>query len=204
MILVGQDYGAYLGAMLTQAHPELVRALVAAGMPACTTADVDAIQDSWLRSRAAPAGDGDTTTQATVGGKWDRPGALYRYGGVLVGQTDDLTLRLALITAPEYRLPEALDVDQGMALVQSRLRQDGPAQPLARSIPALDAPFYVLLGRRDYVTPAICADRYADLVQAPIHQEIWFERSAHYPFLEEPVAFHKALLRIAAETEAWR
>ncbi len=59
---------------------------------------------------------------------------------------------------------------------------------------------YFLLGRKDYVSPAICSERYSDVLQAPINREIWFERSAHYPFLEEPDHFRDVLRRVVAET----
>ncbi len=59
---------------------------------------------------------------------------------------------------------------------------------------------YFLLGRKDYVSPAICSERYSDVLQAPIDREIWFERSAHYPFLEEADHFRRVLKAVAAET----
>lgn len=202
VILIGQDDGATLGAALAQAHPELVRALVAVGMTSCTPEDVHAIQDSWLRSRAALVGDDRTAALAGGGGAWDRGRALYRYGGVLAGHSTAWTLGVALATAPEYRLAEALNLGKGMALTRARLQLDGPAQPLIRSIPAIHAPVFFMLGRHDYVSPTICTERYADLVQAPLSREIWFEHSAHYPFLEEPRAFRRALDDVAIATTA--
>ena len=200
VIVVGQDDGATLGAALAQAHPELVRALVAVGMTSCTPTDIDAIQDSWLRSRAALAGDARIAALAGAGGDWVRGPALYRYGGVLARHAGRGSLDIALATAPEYRLADALAVGDGARFVQTHLKQDGPAQPLARSIPALRVPVYFLLGRKDYVSPAICSERYSDVLQAPINREIWFERSAHYPFLEEPDHFRGVLRRVVAET----
>ena len=200
VIVVGQDDGATLGAALAQAHPELVRALVAVGMTACTPTDIAAIQDSWLRSRAALVGDARIAALAGAGGEWNRGAALQRYGGVLVRHTSPWSLRIALATAPEYRLADALAVDDGARFVRTHLQQDGPAQPLARSIPALRVPVYVLLGRKDYVSPAICSERYSDALQAPINREIWFERSAHYPFMEEADHFRQVLQGVVAET----
>ena len=200
VLVVGQDDGATLGAALAQAHPDLVRALVAVGMTSCTPADIDAIQDSWLRSRATLVGDGRTAALAGAGGDWDRAKALYRYGGVLARHTGRRSLDIALATAPEYRLADALGVGDGARFVQAHLKQDGPAQPLSRSIPALRVPVYFLLGRKDYVSPAICSERYSDVLQPPINREIWFERSAHYPFLEEPDHFRDVLRRVVAET----
>jgi hypothetical protein len=38
------------------------------------------------------------------------------------------------------------------------------------------------------------------VLKAPIVRTVWFEHSAHFPFLSEPDAFRRALLRVAAET----
>ncbi len=171
-------------------------------MTSCTPDDVRAIQDSWLRSRAALVGDDRTVALAGGGGDWDRGKALYRYGGVLAGHANAWPLGVALATSPEYRLAEALNVGKGMALSRARLRLDGPPPPLIRSIPAIATPVFFMLGRHDYVSPTICTERYADLLQAPLNREIWFEHSAHYPFLEEPQAFRTAMREVAAATAA--
>ena len=41
-------------------------------------------------------------------------------------------------------------------------------------------------GRHDQVAPASSAERYAELLEAPSKQLVWFEHSAHMPYLEGP------------------
>ena len=129
----------------------------------------------------------------------ERRAALLRRGGVIHGADGMWPLTLAAWTAPEYSLPDQLRARRSLDLVQTRLIEDGPALPLARDIPALTVPAYVLIGRYDYMTPSLCAERFADALQAPAKEEIWFDRSAHYPFVEEPARFRETLLKIAAD-----
>lgn len=62
-------------------------------------------------------------------------------------------------------------------------------------LPRLDVPIHVLVGRTDYITPPSQARRLAKLAQRATVVE--FERSGHFPFVEENaeylVAFREAL-----------
>ena len=201
VIVVGHGYGAYLGAALAQARPDAVRAVIGVGQEACAPEDARAIQDSFLRREAKLAGDARAFAVANSGGA-DRPeerrAALLRLGGLIRDPEGMWRLRLAAWTAPEYSLPEQLRARRSRDLARTDLVRDGPELPLARSIPALAVPAYVFIGHDDYVTPSLCAERFADALQAPVKEEIWFDRSAHYPFVEEPARFREELLKVVA------
>lgn len=47
-------------------------------------------------------------------------------------------------------------------------------------------------------TPGAAAQRYADVLQAPGKQLVWFENSAHTPHVEEPGRFRDLLLDVRA------
>jgi hypothetical protein len=51
-------------------------------------------------------------------------------------------------------------------------------------------------GRHDQVAPPAAAERYAELLEAPSKQLVWFERSAHMPHLEEPKRFRELLAQV--------
>ena len=48
-------------------------------------------------------------------------------------------------------------------------------------------------GRHDQIAPAVVAERYAEVLQAPSKRLAWFEHSAHMPHLEEPGRFREVL-----------
>ena len=200
VILIGQDYGGYLGVAVAAARPDLVRAYVGVGQSACTPSDEHAIQDSWLKDRSAPVGDSRTYSAASRGGEWDREAAIKTYGGDTTKFPVQAPMPLVGAFSAEYTLPEAFLLPRSKAFVRDHLVRDGPAMPLAQSTPGLDVPVYFFIGEHDYIAPGLCVERYAGVLRAPIKHVLWFDHSAHYPFLEEPTRFHEELLKAVAET----
>lgn len=197
VIVVGHSYGALLGAALAQQHPELVRAYVGVGQVACTPGDEDAIQDSWLKVRAGLKGDDRTRARAVAGGEWDRRSAIMRYGGEVTGMPGPVPFAWMGLTAPEYTIEDVVNIQEGWQYDHDHMIADGPSLPLARSVPALQVPVWFFQGRRDYLAPGLCVQRYASALQAPLVRIEWFEDSAHFPFLDEPEHFHQAMLQVA-------
>lgn len=56
-----------------------------------------------------------------------------------------------------------------------------------------EVPIYFLLGRNDYDTPSKLAEEYFNAIEAPNKELVWFEKSAHFPFYEEPEKFNKVM-----------
>lgn len=50
-------------------------------------------------------------------------------------------------------------------------------------------PMFFLLGRYDWHVPAVLAERYFQMLDAPCARLVWFEQSAHNPPFEEPERF---------------
>ena len=53
----------------------------------------------------------------------------------------------------------------------------------AKSVKKLEVPLFFLSGRHDYDTPHELVAKYYRHVAAPKKDLVWFERSAHFPFL---------------------
>ena len=81
---------------------------------------------------------------------------------------------------------------------------DGPELPLERSIPRIEVPVHLFHGRHDQVTPGVCVVRWYDKLQAPEKRLVWFEDSAHFPFLEEPARFREEMLKVTAAGRSHR
>jgi pimeloyl-ACP methyl ester carboxylesterase len=201
VIVVGHSYGSWLGVALAQQHPELVRAYVGVGQVACTHQDEEAIQDSWLKVQAGRKGDATTVARATAGGTWDRKSALMRYGGEVSGIPGPLPFAWMGLTAPEYTIEDVINIQEGWQYDHAHMIPDGPPFPLARSVPALQVPAWFFQGRQDYLAPGLCVERYAQALQAPLSRIEWFEKSAHFPFLDEPEHFHQTMLQVAASSK---
>lgn len=67
----------------------------------------------------------------------------------------------------------------------------------------VDVPVFFLAGRHDYYAPTQVLERYYQQLQAPQGKHmIWFEKSAHEPFSEQPEKFRAVLIRqIRRQTE---
>jgi pimeloyl-ACP methyl ester carboxylesterase len=57
-------------------------------------------------------------------------------------------------------------------------------------------PIVMVQGRLDQVAPSAAAERYANSLDAPSKELVWFEDSAHTPHLEEPEKFRELLMRV--------
>ncbi|HKL87413.1 MAG TPA: alpha/beta hydrolase, partial [Salinibacter sp.] len=63
----------------------------------------------------------------------------------------------------------------------------------------VDRPVYLLHGRHDRLAPPSLARSFLDDLDAPEKEWIWFEHSAHFPFLEEPERFGNVMGTVASE-----
>jgi pimeloyl-ACP methyl ester carboxylesterase len=197
VILVGHSYGSYLGIALTAQHPELVRAYVGVGQVSCDPRAEAVIQDAWLRNEAVAAGNRDEAGQIGTP-HWDREAALFRYGAEVMKWTGITPMILTGLAAPEYSFTDAMNVRKGVAFTHRNFVYDGPTRPLSESVRMLESPLYLFEGRRDYVAPTACATQLFSEITAPRKVWVWFDRSAHFPFLEEPERFHKELQTVAS------
>ncbi|HEY2782315.1 MAG TPA: alpha/beta hydrolase [Steroidobacteraceae bacterium] len=207
VILVGHSYGSYLGAELTNRIPNLIRAYVGVGQIACGSAEQSALQDAWLRQEATAAK--DTATMAALDRRlpWDRESALFKYGGEVVGMKSFTPLIMIGLRSAEYTLRDALNVPKGVQFTHKHLKFDArynPAMALMDVTDQFAVPIYFFTGRHDMTTPASCALKFFDQLQAPAKHFVWFEHSAHFPFLEEPQRFHAELVKVAQSTDAPR
>jgi proline iminopeptidase len=112
-------------------------------------------------------------------------------------------LRLGL-RAPEYTLGDVLRIPKGLSLYARALQDDVPADTLRVNVTAVQVPVTFVAGRRDQITPSDLAERYLAALRAPQKSFVWFEASAHFPFLDEPEHFLAVMRRVAAETATAR
>ena len=101
-------------------------------------------------------------------------------------------VRLAL-ASPVYSWSDLLRLALGMRFSFSHLWQEVFYRTdLFKQSPKLDVPIYFFLGRHDRTVTASAelAERYFNELEAPRGKHlIWFERSGHWPQLEEPEKF---------------
>jgi pimeloyl-ACP methyl ester carboxylesterase len=88
---------------------------------------------------------------------------------------------------------------RGITATQAALLPELATLDLANSVPRLDVPVVMVQGRLDRVAPGEAAQRYANTLEAPSKELVWFENSAHTPHLEEPDKYRDLLMRVRAD-----
>jgi len=203
IILVGHSWGAYLGMLAVRERPDLFRAFVGVGQPTGPgRGDTAAarFQEAFVRREAARREVPEAVRELDDEGRAVLEKWVFRFGGELRGATSCWPLMRIGLRAPEYTLADLFNMRKGLALYSRGLSYDVPADTLRVNVTAVQVPIFIVAGRYDYVTPSELAERYFAQLRAPKKAFVWFERSAHFPFLEEPERFAEVLRQVAAET----
>jgi pimeloyl-ACP methyl ester carboxylesterase len=207
--VAGFSFGATFAAYAAVRRPELVAALVAAGM------DIDmpaAEKSAYAFALDAARRRGDrrairqldaigppphvAVKQFTTRARW-----VANFGGVATNANFNSVLRgllVSLVRSPDYSAADAVRTFRGMSASQAALLPQLATTDLVRTMPRLDVPIVMAQGRLDQVAPGEAAQRFYDSLTAPSKQLVWFERSAHTPHLEEPAKFGNLLMNVTA------
>jgi pimeloyl-ACP methyl ester carboxylesterase len=193
--LVAHSWGTYLGLVAVSEHPEWYRASIGTGQLVPDTVTSHAVQRQLVLEEARRLGDTALVARLRTPGAQVGEEDLFKTGGELRYSTSFWPLLRIGLMAPEYTLFDAMNVQRGAEVVGAALaRTPGPDLPAAGA--AVRVPVFLFLGRHDYNAPSALAARYLASLRVPLKGVVWFEQSAHFPFLEEPERFRLALLRV--------
>jgi pimeloyl-ACP methyl ester carboxylesterase len=209
VFVAGFSFGATFAAYAAVQRPELVAALVAAGMdidiPAAENnayafaVDVARQRGNRRAIRQLEAiGPPPHTTmkQFITRARW-----AANFGGVATNANFSSQLRallLSLVRSPDYSAADIIRTLRGIGASQAALLPQLATTDLVRTMPRLDVPLVMAQGRLDQVAPGAAAQRFHDSLTAPSKQLVWFESSAHTPHLEEPAKFRDLLMNVRA------
>ena len=211
--LLGHSWGAHLGLHVAQAAPEKYHALINTGQWLMTdVANVSNACEDFIRSSTVGTNlEEEYATLLREGGKSLReewrwwglcPNDLVApLGGEIYGETRSANevFRPYILRTPEYR---PLDIVKFVRFNnEHRWALLDQAFELGTTVTELKLPAYFFLGRHDYVTPSVVVPAYLEYLDAPREEVVWFEASAHFPFMEEPEKFARELVRVKREVQ---
>jgi len=207
--VAGFSFGATIGAYASAQRPDLVATLVAVGMDIDGAAAATSAYDFALSTarqqhnrrairqlEAIGPPPHLNSKQFTTRVRW-----ASNFGGVATNETYSSIVRellASLVRSPAYTTADVIRTVRCITTTQTALLDEIANMDLVRTLPRIDVPVVIAQGRHDHVAPGEAAERYADALQAPSKQLVWFEHSAHTPHLEEPDKFRDLLMQLRA------
>lgn len=197
--IFGHSWGSVLGVLYATRSPEKVAAYVGAGQigdwRAAESASYERAlaeaqrlakrrAESRLRAIGPPPYGADAVfTERTLslrlsGGM--SPGVLWGVGRALLG-------------GKEHSLLELPGAWRGFHFTMEAMWPEVSPLNLLDLAPALEMPVFFLLGRRDPWVPPETSAAYFDALSAPEKKLVFFERSGHEPFVDEPEKFNATM-----------
>ena len=197
--IFGHSWGSVLGVLYAQRFPEKVAAYVGSGQIGDWAA-AESGSYEWalaeaqrrgnrrairkLRAIGAPPYAAEVVfTERTWVSRFEgqmRPLALWKVArAVLGGQESSI-----------FELPSGW---RGFRWSMNAMWAEVSRLNLIELAPELQMPVFFFLGRKDHFVPPQTSVAYFDALTAPSKKLVWFERSGHEPFVDEPDKFNAAM-----------
>jgi len=198
LFVVGHSWGSIVGAHLVAKRPDLIRAYVGIGQVVDMRRG-EVLSYRFTLEEARRRNNRRAIRQLERIGpppyaKLSDGGVQRRWLSRFHGATYRGSLSGILLRNISLRDTRPLDVVRfvaGSIFSLSSLEAEQVEVNLFRDIPRLEVPVYFCAGRRDYTVPFELVVEYADALDAPRKQVVWFERSGHLPNFEEPQRFNE-------------
>lgn len=202
VVLFGHSWGSALGVLYAARHPDKVAAYVGSGQVGDAAAGESAsyafaLAEAQRRRKRRPAeklraiGPPPHTgrqvfvermTLARLEGAM-RPRALWKAAW-------------PLLAAPESSILDLPGFIRGFGFSLDTLWPEASRLNLIELVPVLQMPAFFFLGRRDHWVPAETSVTYIESLTAPSKRLVWFERSGHEPFVDEPAKFNALMAEL--------
>ena len=204
VFLLGHSWGSIVGLMVAAERPDLLHAYVGVGQ-VIDFRENEREGYAWTLARARADGNAEAVRELEAILPYPGPGAFdlrkleierkwnVRYGGLAAYRPDaDFYFRAPRLS-PEYTPADRKAWNDGSAFTMRTMFPQLADISFAR-LDRLRTPVFLFLGRHDYTTPSPIAARWLERLRAPRKGVVWFEHSAHLPFIEEPGRTFEALL----------
>ena len=200
--LFGHSWGSGLGVLYAARFPEKVAAYVGSGQYGDANAG-QAESYAYALGEAQRRGNRRALRQLreigppphTAEQLWtERTWAMRFEGGMRPSAL--WKLAWAYVKAPESSLLELPRTMRGFRFSIDAMWEETARLNLLELAPTLEMPVFFFLGRNDHWVPPGPSVAYYDVLAAPSKQLVWFERSGHEPFVDEPAKFNSAMAQL--------
>jgi|KBSSwiStaDraftv2_1062776.scaffolds.fasta_scaffold30331_2 pimeloyl-ACP methyl ester carboxylesterase len=204
IVLIGHSWGAALGLLYAQKHPDKIAAYIAVSPLVATLAQQRA-QYEYVSAEAARRRDDDALSQLrTIEAPPHRnaedvlamEALANRYGGLYHTKPNQIWVMtsgmLRGLVMP-WEIPRYI---RGNNVSLAAMNDELLALDLPHMVPRVEVPVFFFVGRYDHHVDAAIAARYFADLQAPHKQLVWFENSAHNAPFEEPEEFTRKVVSV--------
>ena len=198
IFVLGHSWGSILGLQLAHDHPELLYAYIGVGQATNSWQNEEVLYTDTLE-QARRTGNKEAIQQLMSIAPYPSANVTFQqirivrqWSGTLIGPSgaDDSFLSLKTIfLAPEYSLVNDVDWLRGQLFSVDMLLPELSKINFDALGYDYRVPVFFLEGRRDPYTPSTVAKEYFDKMHAPEKEFVWFEKSGHFPFVEEASEF---------------
>lgn len=203
VVIFGHSWGSALGALYAARFPEKVSAYVGGAQIgdcaasesasyAFTIAEAQRLNNhkalKALRAIGPPPYPGASSvfTERTWSQRLDgqlRPAALWNMARIALG-------------GPESVLFHLRKTIRGFRFSMNAMWPEVSTLNLLKLVPALRMPVFFFLGERDHWVPPQTSVAYFNALTAPEKTLVWFERSGHEMFADEPDKFNRTMVEL--------
>jgi pimeloyl-ACP methyl ester carboxylesterase len=200
-VLLGHSWGSVVGALAVQRRPDLYHAYIGLGQVVNGRRNEE-LSYEWVLNEARMRGDEDalaelaaiqppyeTTEELVVQRKW-----LNAYDGSFYAIDRAPRLLPSLLFGREYTLATRLAWLDCFTASLDALWGSLDDVDLRMQIPRFEVPVLFFMGRHDWNTPSPLVEEWAETLDAPTVEIVWFEDAGHMIPLESTADFQRELI----------
>jgi len=201
IVLLGHSWGSVVGALAVQKRPDLYHAYVGLGQ-LVNGRQNEVLSLEWTVGEAQRRNDQEALaalrTVAPPYSDYEQLGKqrkwLIAYGGSVYAMDRVRPLIWPALFGPEYTLGTRFSFPGCFSASINAMwgRIDGVDFP--SQIPRLEVPVFFFIGRHDWNTPYALVEEWAEILEAPSVEVVWFEDAGHMIPVESPAEFQRALI----------
>ncbi len=211
VFLLGHSWGTIIGTLAAQRAPELFYAYVGMGQ-VVHMLEGERLSYQFVCDRAHETHHTRAIRELTAIGPpphdpkrlmQERKWVVHFRGNRYRKSQSLLAAFLRIARTPEYTWRDVVNMARHPLFSLQSLLPEMYQINFFDQVPRMEIPVYFLAGRHDYTVPSALVERYERALVAPQDKHLlWFEESAHFPFLEEPAKFTECMCgQVAAEAD---
>ncbi|HQC82680.1 MAG TPA: alpha/beta hydrolase [Bacillota bacterium] len=210
--LIGESWGSALGIFLVDRYPESYHAFIGTGQ---MIDFVETERIDYAKAMELAGNSGDTALMKRLKANGEPPyygedvtwkSAVYlNYLSAYMANLPDVrnpgynTLRD--VGSSEYGLLDKINFFRGIINTYNDVYQQLYDIDLRKDYIKLEVPVYFFLGRYDVNAPTALVEEYEGILDVPEKKIVWFEHSAHNPWINEPEKFVEEVVSCFLEDE---